>query len=590
MDLDPVVRLALGIDARPGSQAILLGSGISSSAGIPTGWQVVEELARRVAIASGAADVDPLDWFTAEIGESPTYSTLISHLGLNEIERQAIVVDVLTTGRGTFPPPTAAHRAVGQLVAGGWINVVITTNFDPLLELAIEAAGGPVTVLSTADQVSGAIPLVHAGPVVLKVHGDYRDSRILNTADELSAYPDSIDRFLDRVFEEYGLIVCGWSGDHDGALRAAIDRAQSRRFGTFWAARGGRLSPTAEGLVSRRGGEVVPISDADQFLGQLVDSVQALGSMRQTPVSDAMSVAAIKREIRGEPVAIAAHDRLRSTVTSLRALMSAAPTDGSDELQRELLRNATGEIESVAALVATVVYWGGPSSDRWWVEDVRRLSTRSAVGGTVSLLDLPRVPGLVMLWTAGVAAVAAGRDDLLVALLTMPSVRDPNSGREASPIELLTLQLLHLRDPVAWMYQRIRTAFVDHLALGKEAFVDCFEQWQYILEVFTMVRSQAYRGEAFVRVDGFQPVVPLPHVRLVADLLRQENGHPIARAARVPVNPVLEAAKIVAERLVDEAKQRDWGILTPGVAGALPSGHHFPGTFTDDADKVLLSQ
>ena len=38
---------------------------------------------------------------------------------------------------------------------------------------------------------------------------------------KLSAYPDSYNRLLDHIFDEHGLIVYGWSGEWDHALRAA---------------------------------------------------------------------------------------------------------------------------------------------------------------------------------------------------------------------------------------------------------------------------------------------------------------------------------------------------------------------------------
>jgi hypothetical protein len=55
---------------------------------------------------------------------------------------------------------------------------------------------------------------------------------------ELAGYESDLDRLLDRVFDEYGLVVCGWSADWDITLKAAIDRAPSRRFPMYWTSRG----------------------------------------------------------------------------------------------------------------------------------------------------------------------------------------------------------------------------------------------------------------------------------------------------------------------------------------------------------------
>ena len=42
--IDPQVSLAFAIHSNPGAYAMLVGSGVSVGAGIPTGWQVVLDL------------------------------------------------------------------------------------------------------------------------------------------------------------------------------------------------------------------------------------------------------------------------------------------------------------------------------------------------------------------------------------------------------------------------------------------------------------------------------------------------------------------------------------------------------------------
>ena len=107
----------------------------------------------------------------------------------------------------------------------GYIRVIVTTNFDRLTENALRELGVEPTVVASVDVLSGAEPMAHSACYVLKLHGDYKDARILNTDAELHTYPSEYNRQLDRMFDEYGLIVCGWSGEWDHALRAAFLRA-----------------------------------------------------------------------------------------------------------------------------------------------------------------------------------------------------------------------------------------------------------------------------------------------------------------------------------------------------------------------------
>jgi hypothetical protein len=94
-----------------------------------------------------------------------------------------------------------------------YIQVVVTTNFDRLMEQALESVGVVPTVIVSPETASGMVPLVHSGPTIVKVNGDYLDSRIKNTEEELSRYDPAMDRLLDQIFDEYGLIICGWSAE-----------------------------------------------------------------------------------------------------------------------------------------------------------------------------------------------------------------------------------------------------------------------------------------------------------------------------------------------------------------------------------------
>ena len=151
------------------------------------------------------------------------------------------------------------------------------------------------TIVASVDALEGAEPPTHTQCFVLKLHCDYKDARILNTDAELSGYPPEYDALLDRILDEHGLIVCGWSGEWDHALRAAIMRSKSRRYSMFWAARGAPGDRAAE-LVDHRDGRAIPITDADSFLSRVRDRVQTLKrTHRQDPRSIELLVASAKR-------------------------------------------------------------------------------------------------------------------------------------------------------------------------------------------------------------------------------------------------------------------------------------------------------
>src|SRR6202040_1622753 len=176
--IDPIISLAFSLHSNKGVYALLLGSGISSAAGIPTGWDIILDLIRKVAALEGFdCEPDPYEWFTRKTGVKPDYSALLDAIAKTPSERQQLL-------RGYFEPtdeeradglkiPTPAHKAIAQLAANGYIRVILTTNFDRLEEQALESVGVSPIVISTPDAVAGAVPLAHSGVTIIKVNGDY---------------------------------------------------------------------------------------------------------------------------------------------------------------------------------------------------------------------------------------------------------------------------------------------------------------------------------------------------------------------------------------------------------------------------------
>jgi hypothetical protein len=84
-----------------------------------------------------------------------------------------------------------------------------------------------------------------------------------------------MDTFLGRVFDEFGLVTCGWSADWDTALRVSIERAPSRRYSMFWASRG-EPGRAAKDLIALRGGLTLPIDNADSFFDDLQTKIESI--------------------------------------------------------------------------------------------------------------------------------------------------------------------------------------------------------------------------------------------------------------------------------------------------------------------------
>ncbi|MDE0043174.1 MAG: SIR2 family protein [Candidatus Poribacteria bacterium] len=480
--IDPVHSLAFSVQANPGVYAVLLGSGVSRASKIPTGWEVTLDLIRKLAKLHGeTSDPDPEHWYREKFKQEANYSDLLDELARTPAERQQLL-------RAYWEPneqeredgekqPTAAHRAIAALTAQGFIKVIITTNFDRLVETALNDEGVVPTVLSSPDQVQGALPLIHTKCCVFKVHGDYLDTRIRNTPAELDQYPPEFDQLLDRIFDEFGLIVCGWSAEWDGALRSALNRAPSRRFTTYWAARG-EPGDKAQKLIDHRGAQVIPIEDADTFFQSIQQNVESIEEFsRPHPLSTEAAVASLKRYIAEPRYRIQLSDLIDQTVERVIELTSGedfavegGPTPTSE--------STTARVRSYDAACSTLLpmaligsFWVEEEHYSVWQRALQRLGSRSSRDGLILWLELQPYPATLLLYALGLSAVEAGRLQFLKHLLAttvrgkrqedLPSVRvlPPSclfsrAGQEMQILEGMDRHFAPLND---WIHDTLRS-------------------------------------------------------------------------------------------------------------------------------------
>ena len=438
--MDPILSLAFSMYSNKGVYALLLGSGVSRSAGIPTGWEIVLDLVRKLARAQRAnCEPDPTEWYVSTFHEVPNYSKILQDVSIKPSERSQLL-------RSYFEPndderaqgnklPTEAHKAIARLVAAGYIRVIVTTNFDRLLEKALEEVGVVPTVISTPDAAQGALPLVHTKCIIVKLHGDYLDTRIKNTPEELSAYHSRINKLLDRIFDEYGLIVCGWSAEWDIALQNAIKRCKSRRFTTYWALKG-NLSDAAKLLVDQRQAQIIPITSADAFFREVEEKVLSISDYEHPhPLSSKVAVATLKRyledgkNIRLHDLVMDEADKVHESISQeVLPTININSTSPEDLLRR--IQRYDSIVEVLQAMLITGGYWGNVEMGDLITKSLERLSD--------SLSNHPLIvypgfnpelyPALVLLYSVGLASLAKGNYETLASGLIKPQDRFQAQG------------------------------------------------------------------------------------------------------------------------------------------------------------------
>ncbi|WP_422762676.1 SIR2 family protein [Lysinibacillus sp. NPDC056220] len=445
--IEPSMALALNIHASPGVYALLLGSGISIASGVKTGWGVVEDLVGKVASVRdpGNPDArtdamgDPDKWWESNCDEPLGYSSLLAAVAPKPASRQALLAGYFEPKDGDDDgdkAPTAAHRAIAQLVKRGSIRVILTTNFDRLMERALQEVGISPQVVHRPEAIDAMKPLAHSQVTVIKLHGDYADLAQRNTVDELESYPETQQGLLERVLDEYGLIVCGWSADWDTALVRAVEGTRSRRYPMFWSTYG-QLGPAARRLTTQHSAVIVEGMSADELFTGLMQQVEALDRLSAAPITRDLAVVQLKRALPDPVRRIELFDLVDQAVTQIidgstpeRRPMSATSATWADIFAASV-QGYRADSDILLHLLANGVFHDDGAHDQLWQRAVGRLvRMRDTMPGSYNeyLEKLRHLPALLATWTIGVAAVLSRREELLASVLTRPEWAYPSSG------------------------------------------------------------------------------------------------------------------------------------------------------------------
>ena len=454
--VNPIESLAISMHEQPGVYALLLGSGVSRGAGIPTGWEVLGDLIRKLIQLRGLEQPDsPTDWYQEAHGTEANYSELLEQLGATPADRKSIL-------RRYFEPtdeeseqglkqPSMAHTAIAQLAAHGYVKVIVTTNFDRLIENALGQVGVEPVVLSTPQQVADAEPLAQINCCVIKLHGDYLSPESLNTAEELSEYPDATKGLLERIATEFGLVVCGWSADWDTGLREILASSVGTHYSTYWHVLG-TPSASASDLMSLRSARTVTSDDADHLFDTLRHQVLALEEYNARRFeSEELAVATLKRFLAEDRFRIQLADLIKREIEGPISRLNMQPLFGSTQGPEygaqiaELISSMEREVGRLTKLFAIGGFWSRADSVSVWSQTIASVGSVSEVNKYESnLYAVRQYASFLILYAFGLGAIAAGNTDMLTTVLNT-SVPQPFNERKTW-YQIIREHVLHIQE------------------------------------------------------------------------------------------------------------------------------------------------
>jgi hypothetical protein len=221
--------------------AWLLGAGASATAGIPTGYQMIQQFRTRLfASETGISlrEIDPADpvWrsridlhherkgILPPKGDPSEYSRAFEALYPTPEDRRLFIRNQVSKGS-----PSLGHKVLGSLLAARKTPCVFTTNFDSLIESAstiasqlLPASERGTPTLAAIDNAARAETCLRESewPLIVKLHGDYQSVELKNTDRELEQQDAQLRLVLTQSLQRFGMVVVGYSGRDDSVMQA----------------------------------------------------------------------------------------------------------------------------------------------------------------------------------------------------------------------------------------------------------------------------------------------------------------------------------------------------------------------------------
>jgi len=290
--------------------AWLLGAGASAAAGVPTAGQIVVDLLARL-----YTDAHGLVLQEAKLADPAQREQILSYYdGMNGMPRSGDPGDYSAAFRLAFPDegprrqylrqllsgrsPCYGQKVLGAFLAQGLADLVITTNFDDLIEQAADQAraalGTPsrprLGVAALGDPQRAAVAISDNDfPLLVKLHGDFREVELRNLDVELREQDETLRQVVLDSSRRFGLAVVGYSGRDSSVmdtLQAAVCTARALPAGLWWMTRDTRtVLPAVTELLSAAVAAGVPtklvqIDNFDELLAALAGQAALVAPLR----------------------------------------------------------------------------------------------------------------------------------------------------------------------------------------------------------------------------------------------------------------------------------------------------------------------
>lgn len=499
--LDPIVSLSVAVAEAPGAIACLLGAGVSKDADVPLASEIVRDLQHRL-FAAHDPDAEQPDAHTLDewLREHDLHDLAYSQLMEEALPDRAVRREVLAS-YFAGKEPGATHELLADLAATGHIRVFVTTNFDPLLEWALQARGLDPVVVSSDDAILNGVPREHSRCYVVKPHGDYTEVTLRNTPEELAALPDGITTQLAEIFSRFGLLVLGYSGSDEAIGKLLTDRHS--HYGVWWQTRS-TPEPTLATLLDRIGARTITRSTSAELLRDLS---RRLHAFRRAPNGD--TPGEIHDELLGlirRQDTVGAEEFRRVQRQRFRSELAAAAAAANHAPPAEGAQVAVDNAERLLAMLLPLARYDSASFEQELRIHADFLAQGLPGTNTVHWIELAEWSTWLALNTLGPVLLYESRWDTIGTLGSID----------------FTARIHDRRKPML-DYSSVAGYLADHVVSAPpEGKKWKSAQWQHLLEF----ASVDWIVERFPELDGDQGKQLMMRFNFVATILLGGRAHP----------------------------------------------------------------
>lgn len=275
--IDPRYSLAVNVADLRQRFVLFCGAGISKDAGIPIADDIRADMLRKVyeqdkkKKPSSEGEIEK--WLAEnEDIKSLDYSKCLGSL-FPGLEQRRTYLNKFFEGK----TPGKVHKLTAQLVKLGVFRFVITTNFDNLIEKALDEEGlrDRYSVISTDDQAmhSDTWDKVEVCRIY-KIHGDKDQGIIRNIDKELSELGEHMQKDFQEIIDRHGVLVLGYSGSDVGVMKCFESR-EHLKYPIYWQYKN-EPNDDVKKIIKNQDGKIIKADSAGDFLEDLRERIYLL--------------------------------------------------------------------------------------------------------------------------------------------------------------------------------------------------------------------------------------------------------------------------------------------------------------------------